>query len=95
MTGLIRAEILKLLKRKLYWVMLLIFAGVMGMVAVLLIVLPPLAPEAFEGFPGIERPDAYLFGATQAIGQRPGPRSGRPGSRRSRGGGCTCSPRLS
>lgn len=69
MTRLIRAEILKLLKRKLYWVMLLIFAGVMGMVAVLLIVLPPLAPEAFEGFPGIERPDAYLFGATQAIGQ--------------------------
>lgn len=69
MTGLVRAEVLKLLKRKLYWVMLLIFAGVMGMVAVLLLVLPPLAPEAFEGFPGLERPDAYLFGATQAIGQ--------------------------
>lgn len=69
MIGLIRAEFLKLLKRKLYWVMLLIFAGVMGMVAFLLIVLPPLAPEAFEGFPGVERPDAYLFGATQAIGQ--------------------------
>jgi hypothetical protein len=68
-TGLLRAEFIKLVKRKLYWVMLGIFAFVMGMVAVLLVVLPPLAPEAFEGFPGITKPDAYLFGATQAIGQ--------------------------
>lgn len=69
MTGLVRAELIKLLKRKLYWVMLAIFAVVMAMVAFLLLGLPNIAPEAMEGFGGIRKPAAYTFGAAQALSQ--------------------------
>ncbi len=69
MTGLLRAELVKLAKRRLYWVMLFIFAAVMGLVAVLLLVLPSVSPDALQGLPVIEKPDAYAFGAAQAIGQ--------------------------
>jgi hypothetical protein len=68
-TGLVRAELIKLLKRKLYWVMLAIFAVVMAMVAFLLLGLPSIAPEAMEGFGGIRKPAAYTFGAAQALSQ--------------------------
>lgn len=69
MTGLLRAELIKLLKRRLYWVMVVIFAAVMGLVAVLLLLLPSLSPEAIPGVPTISKPDAYTFGAVQALGQ--------------------------
>lgn len=69
MIGLLRAELIKLVKRRLYWVMVLIFAAVMGLVAVLLLLLPTISPEAMQGFPGIEKPEAYTFGAAQALGQ--------------------------
>lgn len=69
MIGLVRAELIKLVKRKIYWVMLAIFAVVMAMVAFLLLALPSIAPEAMEGFPGIRKPAAYTFGAAQALGQ--------------------------
>lgn len=69
MSGLLRAELLKLVKRRLYWVMVLIFAAVMGLVAVLLLLLPSISPDAIPGMPVIAKPDAYTFGAAQALGQ--------------------------
>ncbi len=69
MTGLIRAELRKLAKRKLWWVMLAILVVVMGMAAVFLLVVPSRAPEAVPGMPVIRKPDAYILGAQQAIGQ--------------------------
>lgn len=69
MIGLIRAEAIKLLKRKLYWTMLAILVFVMGMTAFLLLLFPRIAPEQFGGFPGISKPEAYEFGAAQALGQ--------------------------
>jgi len=67
--NLIRAESLKLAKRKLYWTMLAILAVVLSMTAFLLLVFPRIAPEDFGGFSGIAKPDAYGFGAAQALGQ--------------------------
>ena len=69
MIGLLRAEVLKLVKRRLYWVMVLIFAAVMGLVAILLLLLPSVSPDALPGFSGIDKPEAYTFGAAQALGQ--------------------------
>ncbi len=69
MTGLLRAEVRKLTRRKLFWVMLVILMVVMGMAAVFLLVVPARAPEAVPGMPVIRKPDAYLLGAQQAIGQ--------------------------
>ncbi len=69
MTGLLRAETLKLVKRRLYWVMLLIFAVVTGLVAALMLVLPSVSPDAIPGLPVIEKPEAYAFGAAQILGQ--------------------------
>jgi hypothetical protein len=69
MIGLIRAEVLKLAKRRLLWVMMLIFAALLGLVAVIFLVLPTVSPGALEGLPTIEKPLAYTFGASQALGQ--------------------------
>lgn len=69
MKGLLRAEVRKLAKRKLFWVMLAILAVVMGLGAVFLLVVPNVAPEAVPGLPAVSKPDAYLLGAQQAIGQ--------------------------
>lgn len=69
MRSLIKAEAIKLFKRKLYWTMLAIFAFVMGMTAFFLLIFPQIAPEQFGGFPGISKPEAYEFGAAQALGQ--------------------------
>lgn len=70
MTSVLRAEFIKLTKRKLYWVMVLVLAAVMAMVAFFLLVFPTIAPEDFAaGFPVIEKPQAYSFGAVQALGQ--------------------------
>ena len=69
MTGLIRAEIIKITGRKLWWIMTAILLVLMVGIAFVFTVLPDVDPEAFQGFPGLEKPDAYTFGATQAIGQ--------------------------
>ncbi len=69
MSGLFRAEIRKLAKRRLFWVMLAILVVVVGLAAVLLIVLPAVATEPVPGLPTVEKPDVYLLGAQQAIGQ--------------------------
>ncbi len=69
MTGLIRAELVKLLKRRLYWIMTVIFVVVTAFIAVVLIYLPTVVPEAMSGFPGIRKPQAYTFGAAQVLSQ--------------------------
>lgn len=69
MIGLIRAEILKVTGRKLWWVMTAILVLLLAGTAFIFTVLPNVSPEEFEGFPAITKPDAFLFGASQAIGQ--------------------------
>lgn len=69
MIGLLRAEITKLAKRWLYWVMIVILGAVMVLLAVLFVVLPRFAPDAIPELPAIGKPEIYLFGATQAIDQ--------------------------
>lgn len=68
---LLHAEYLKLTRRKLYVVMLVILAALVGMLALLFIVLPQVAPEfARESdLPVFEKPEAYVFGAQQVAGQ--------------------------
>jgi hypothetical protein len=68
---LLHAEYLKLTRRKLYVVMLIILAALVGLLALLFIVLPQVAPEfASESeLPVFEKPEAYVFGAQQVAGQ--------------------------
>jgi hypothetical protein len=67
--GLLRAETTKLVKRWLYWVMILILGAVMVLLAVLFVVLPRFAPDAIPELPAIGKPEIYLFGVTQALDQ--------------------------
>ena len=69
MIGLIRAEIIKVTGRKLWWIMTAILTVLMAGTAFLFTVLPNVAPEELQGLEAIEKPGAYLFGAGQAIGQ--------------------------
>lgn len=69
MTLLIRAELLKLFRRKAYLLMVIILAGLVGMTAFFLVVFPRVAPELAEGLPPLEKPEGYTFGAQQVIGQ--------------------------
>jgi hypothetical protein len=69
--SLLHAEYLKLSRRRLYLVMVLILAALVGLVAMAFIVFPQVAPEAAaeSGIPIIDKPGAYLFGAQQVAGQ--------------------------
>jgi hypothetical protein len=69
--SLLHAEYLKLSRRRLYLVMVLILAALVGLLAGLFLVFPQVAPDlAAEGeLPIIEKPAAYLFGAQQVAGQ--------------------------
>lgn len=69
MIRLIRAETIKLRKRRLYWVMLLILIGLMAVTGFFLIVFPQVVEGGMDGFTGIERPEAYIVGAQQAASQ--------------------------
>ncbi len=69
MTGLLRADLLKLRKRWLFWVLVAVLAVFTGLAAVLLIMLPVVAPEAIPELPEFSRSDALLLGAQQAVGQ--------------------------
>ena len=69
MIGLIRAEILKVTGRKLWWVMTAILVVLLASTAFIFTVLPNVSPDEFQGMEAITKPDAYLFGASQAIGQ--------------------------
>ncbi len=69
--SLLHAEYLKLSRRRLYLVMIMILAALVGLLAALFLVFPQVAPElAAEGdLPVIDKPAAYLFGAQQVAGQ--------------------------
>ncbi len=69
--SLLHAEYLKLSRRKLYLVMVVILAALVGLLALLFIVFPQVAPDlASEGdLPVFEKPEAYVFGAQQVAGQ--------------------------
>lgn len=69
MTLLIRAEYLKLLRRKTYLLMVAILAALVGMTAFFLVVFPRIAPNMAEGLQPIPKPDAYILGAQQVVGQ--------------------------
>lgn len=69
MIGVVRADLRKLRKRWLYWVLLLILAILMGLSAVFLLLIPSIDPDAIPGMPIFETADAILLGAQQAIGQ--------------------------
>jgi hypothetical protein len=69
MIGLIRAELIKITGRKLWLIMTAIFVVLMAGTAVVFLVLPSVSPEEFQGMQAIEKPEAYLFGASQALGQ--------------------------
>ncbi|HEX7100603.1 MAG TPA: hypothetical protein VF377_15345 [Acidimicrobiia bacterium] len=69
MTHLIRAELVKLLRRKAYFLMVAILAVLVAMTAFFTVVFPRVAPEAAEGLTPIPKPDAYILGAQQVISQ--------------------------
>ncbi len=69
MIGLIRAEIIKLTGRKLWFVMTAILVILLAGTAFVFTVLPTISPDEFQGMEAIEKPEAYLFGASQALGQ--------------------------
>jgi hypothetical protein len=67
--GLLRADLLKLRKRWLFWVLMAVLAVLMGLSAVFLIVVPVVAPEAIPELPVFPLSDALLLGAQTAVGQ--------------------------
>jgi hypothetical protein len=69
MIGLIRAEFIKVAGRKLWWIMTGILTLLMAGTAFVFTVLPNVSPEELQGMEAIEKPEAYLFGAGQALGQ--------------------------
>jgi hypothetical protein len=69
MIGLIRAEVIKITGRKLWWIMTAIAVVLLAGTAFVFTVLPEISPEEFGGMPAVRKPEAYLFGAGQAIGQ--------------------------
>lgn len=68
MTGLIKAELIKLAKRRTYWVLVLVLAALVALLAGVFFLLPRVISED-SGFPVVAKPDAYLLGAQQVLGQ--------------------------
>ena len=70
MIGLIKAETTKLTGRKLYPVMVLILAAFTGLAGFFLLIFGQLnTSAAAEGLPVLEKPEAYLLGIQQVVGQ--------------------------
>ena len=67
--SLVHAEYLKISRRKLYPVMVLILAVLVGLTAFFLLIFGQLAPDLAEGVPVLDKPEAYLVGAAQVAGQ--------------------------
>ena len=65
--GLVRAELIKLLKRRTFYVLVLVLAVLTGLLAAIFFLLPRAIEEA--DIPIITKPDAYIFGASQVLGQ--------------------------
>lgn len=68
MTGLIRAELIKLFKRRTFYVLVIVLALLTGLVAAFFFLFPRAFPDQSE-FPLIGKPDAYLVGAQTVLGQ--------------------------
>lgn len=67
--SLVHAEYLKISRRKLYPVMVLILGFLVALTAFFLLIFGQLAPDLAEGVPVLTKPDAYLIGAQQVVGQ--------------------------
>ena len=65
--GLFRAELIKLLKRRTFYVLVLVLAVLTALLASIFFLLPRAIEEA--DIPIITKPDAYIFGAQQVLGQ--------------------------
>jgi hypothetical protein len=67
--SLLRAEYLKLSRRKLYPLMVLIMLVLVALSAFFLMVFGQIAPDIAEEVPVLTKPDAYVIGAQQVAGQ--------------------------
>ena len=66
MIGLFRAELIKLFKRRTFYILVVVLAISTGVTALLFLVL---LPQFEVGFPPITKPGVYLFGAQQTLDQ--------------------------
>jgi len=64
--GLIAAEITKIFKRRTFWVLTLVLLLLTAFLAGIFYLLPRVVED---GIPSIAKPDAYIFGAAQVVGQ--------------------------
>jgi hypothetical protein len=68
--GLLRAEVVKLTGRKLYPVMVVILGALVALTAFFLLIFGQINEGAVEeGLPLVMKPEAYIFGVQQVIGQ--------------------------
>jgi hypothetical protein len=64
--GLIGAESTKTFKRRTFWVLTIVLCLLTGLLAAIFFLLPRVVDE---GFPIVAKPEAYIFGAAQVVGQ--------------------------
>jgi hypothetical protein len=64
--GLIAAEGTKTYKRRTFWVLTIVLSLLTALLAAIFFLLPRVVDE---GFPAVAKPDAYIFGAAQVVGQ--------------------------
>lgn len=69
MIGVLKADFLKLRKRWLYWTLIIVLAVLLGLSAAILLIVPEVSPGAIPELPKLNRSDALILGAQQAIGQ--------------------------
>ena len=67
--SLVRAEYLKLSRRKLYPLMIVILFVLVALTAFFLLIFGQIAPELAEEVPVLTKPDAYVIGTQQVAGQ--------------------------
>lgn len=66
MIGLVGAEITKTFKRRTFWVLTIVLCLLAGFLAAIFFFLPRVVEDSF---PIVEKPDAYILGASQVISQ--------------------------
>ena len=66
MIGLFRAELIKLFKRRTFYVLVLVLAIATGLLAAIFLILPRVVEDV--GIPTVSKPGAYIFGAQQVLG---------------------------